>query len=301
MEIQQIIKKRENLTGGVFRICKGNKGWEFRDITGALPFVPGMVENEDGLPYFPVEGEVVDAATIIDFDATGNVKGLVARLFPVAGKATSFMTLPREKLPNPREVIELERMIQSLSIAPLRNFCIALFRNEVLALKYATAKASWKYHHCEKGGLLAHSLEMARQALRSELPIALSTTEREIVAVAAIVHDIGKIKAYGESSKILRGRHHEIVGMTIIAGPLGTMEKEWSEGAHALLAVLSECALSKHRHRNEMSMILSTLDRSSAFVDAKNRAFKGKSRSQKYASVEFGNSFWRMSDYPTIH
>lgn len=289
MEIQQIISRRENLTGGVFRICKGNKGWEFRDITGALPFVPGMVENEDGLPYFPVEGAVVDAATIIDFDTTGNVTGLVARLYPVPHKVTALLTLPHEKLPNLHEVFELERLILGISIAPLRNFCIDLFSDESLALKYVTAKASWKYHHSEAGGLLSHSLEMAKKALHNELPITLSTTAREIVAVAALVHDIGKIKTYDKSARLLKGHHHEMVGMTIIAGPLGTLEKEWSEGAHALLAVLSECAFSKHRHTNDMCLALSTLDRSSAFVDAMSR------------TLSSNNNFWHMPDYPAIH
>lgn len=295
MDIQTIVSNREKFSEGVFRVKRYRNGWVMSDITGTLPFLPRHVDTVDSLAYYPVDGQVVKAGVAIDYDKRGKVQALAARVAPVSEADSFLLILPRDGVPTPGDVVILDRLIQSLSSHSLRNFCNRLFSDPSLALKYVTSPASDRHHHATPGGLLRHSLEMAMQVLAGNLPITLSDNEREIVVISCLVHDLGKVVTHGDSGRYLTSRHHEMITMNLIGTALKKLEEEWADGANAIVAVLSDCALTKHRHSSRMSMTLSTLDRLSAFIDAERQAFDDKPDSWWFSYL--GNErYWRLSE-----
>lgn len=298
MEIKYIIEKQERFADGLFRVSRGAKGWGLSDSTGVLPLVLGDVETLDGAAYYPVEGQRVWATALLDFDrSTGQIRGMVARVYPYSERESALPSLSRGTLPpRPDRVVALEQLIQSLTNDSLRNFCVDLFSDGDLALKYVTVPASRQHHHSQPGGLLSHSLEMAEQALSGKLPLTLSVAERELVAVAALVHDIGKTVTTDNPPSLLQGQHHEFAGVPVISDAWKRLKAKWAAGADALLAILAEVALPKNRYGNRMSMALSLLDRLSAFGDAEAQAFQGKPGRWRFASLGGRDRFWRLPE-----
>jgi 3'-5' exoribonuclease len=87
---------------------------------------------------------------------------------------------------------ELLELVESSLGSPLRELVLALLK------KYETQLLEWPgaiyYHHAYAGGLLEHTLSVARHALSSsQIYPALNA---DLVLAGAILHDLGKIKEY---------------------------------------------------------------------------------------------------------
>src|SRR5690606_6612358 len=85
------------------------------------------------------------------------------------------------------------------------------------------------------GGLLAHSVEMAYRA--AAWADRMDRDKAELVQVAALLHDIGKVYTVGaDRTRPLLGRwvRHEAMTLEVLATGLACLDAEWPEGGALL-------------------------------------------------------------------
>lgn len=90
----------------------------------------------------------------------------------------------------------------------LRQFLNRVLTDPRVASSITTCKGSFKHHHHESGGLLAHSVEVMEIA-GDMAGARLNPLEKAITQVAALLHDLGKLRAVGSGS--IRPTHYLLV------------------------------------------------------------------------------------------
>jgi 3'-5' exoribonuclease len=96
----------------------------------------------------------------------------------------------------PRDLGELRKqlaeLVESVKDQALRALLDAFFGDEEFAAAYGRSPAATEYHHAYVGGLLEHSVSMARSAatLAAERGAEL---DRDLLVAGALLHDLGKV------------------------------------------------------------------------------------------------------------
>lgn len=107
----------------------------------------------------------------------------------------------------------------------LKRLLHDLGKDEFIFTQWQQCPASGYHHHAYPGGLLEHSVEAAWIVMRSpELPI----EKREVAAVAALLHDIGKIRCFdalGNRSLIGKEIRHEALSLEILSPFLAQLDR----------------------------------------------------------------------------
>ncbi len=95
-------------------------------------------------------------------------------------------TVPPEQL-----LAELEELCRkNLSYAPWKKLCRDVLQNATIRPRLLAAPAAKAMHHAYRGGLLEHTLAVARHCL--QLAELHQDLDREILLVGAVLHDLGK-------------------------------------------------------------------------------------------------------------
>lgn len=142
---------------------------------------------------------------------------------------------------------EFARLRGSISDPSLKGLLDVVFGDPDLVYRYNHAPAGKSVHHPYLGGLLDHTLEVARFAdlAASMYPAVIN---RDLLITGVILHDIGKIKEYDISSLTFqltdRGKllghivmGYEIVSAAIASLPGGPEAQPWAtELLHMILA-----------------------------------------------------------------
>jgi 3'-5' exoribonuclease len=205
--------------------------------------------------------------------------------------------LPGAVCPVPFSVERLVKLIGQLSIAPLISFLTDVLCNPAYRDRYLTAPASRHAHHNWPGGLIEHSVEVARWVASFR---AVPDTEREIGTAAALVHDIGKIRTLGRNAApgdrigLLR---HEAPTLEMLSPALARLEARWPDGALAirlLLAAESERRSFVDRVEQRVGLVLRFADAYSAHRDKNRRAFLADGKRCGLARFR-QQRFWRPS------
>jgi 3'-5' exoribonuclease len=89
-----------------------------------------------------------------------------------------------------RELTELAR--ETLTHAPWRNLILALLTDEDIAPALRVAPAAKALHHAYAGGLLEHTLSVARLCLR--IADHYPGLDRQALFAGAVCHDLGKLR-----------------------------------------------------------------------------------------------------------
>ena len=103
-----------------------------------------------------------------------------------------FLPTTRRDLSEMRR--ELRRICEGIENPYLSRLLDHIFSDEELATTFGKAPAAKMYHHAYIGGLLEHSLAVVRLCsfLCDEHPV----FDRDLLITAAILHDVGKTRAY---------------------------------------------------------------------------------------------------------
>jgi 3'-5' exoribonuclease len=89
---------------------------------------------------------------------------------------------------------ELQRLISSIKNCYLKSLLKEILGTPEAQDKFFDAPAAKLYHHACVGGLLEHSLDIARQVVG--IARRYDALDRDLVATVALLHDIGKIESY---------------------------------------------------------------------------------------------------------
>lgn len=89
---------------------------------------------------------------------------------------------------------ELQRLISSIKEPSLRELLREILGDAAFQERFFSATAAKTYHHACVGGLLEHTLDVARQVVfvSQRYP----EVDRDLVVAAAVLHDIGKVESY---------------------------------------------------------------------------------------------------------
>lgn len=93
-----------------------------------------------------------------------------------------------------RSVAEL---VDSLSSPNLRRFLNRVLLDGRIGRPLLTCRASQTHHHADPGGLLVHSVEVMESCTTSLACSKMSALELDITRIAALLHDIGKVRTVG--------------------------------------------------------------------------------------------------------
>jgi len=104
---------------------------------------------------------------------------------------TMFLKKPAQGIE--KLIEEFESLINSISGPYLRQLLLAIFTEDIRKV-FFKAPAARKIHHNYTGGLLEHTVSVAR--LCDKAAINYTGINRDVVVTGALLHDIGKIKEF---------------------------------------------------------------------------------------------------------
>lgn len=186
---------------------------------------------------------------------------------------------------------QLLEFTESLKVVPLRMFVREVLANRALMSGFVGLPASKNHHHSFPGGLLMHSLECVYITQQTVDTLSdVSTNEKEVAMVAALFHDIGKVKTIGENYHTSLGRliDHEHLTLQLLSDPLQELQKYWEQGAEALQYLLvwkESMGFCRFVAGNAIKMA----DRLSTSYSLNRMAFKDKPEYFHFAQINIGS------------
>ncbi|MBN2864956.1 MAG: TraI domain-containing protein [Thiotrichales bacterium] len=202
------------------------------------------------------------------------------QLFPIYQACYDFESL-----------YQLFELVESLKVIPLRMFAREVLMDKPLMTAFVSIPASKRHHHSFPGGLLMHSLECALMTKQTvESIINISTKEQEVSVVAALFHDVGKVKTLGTTQHTSTGRliDHEQFTLMLLVDPLNTLQEYWEQGAQTLQYLLTW----KESHgvcRFVSGNAIKMADRLSTSASLRSMAFKDKPEYFHFTELSIGS------------
>lgn len=171
-----------------------------------------------------------------------------------------LQSLPRVICPTPPSLDLLVKAVRSLKSEHLQQFLKRVLERRELMETFLKAPASKNYHHAYPGGLLVHSLDVAKLVLgmirlsEPQMPRAL----QEAGFVAGLLHDIGKtytFDAQGRRTAAARLCGHDSFTLEACAFGLAYLDRHEPELAMTLRHVWT-CASPGARYGSPAAMTL---------------------------------------------
>lgn len=102
--------------------------------------------------------------------------------------------LPMARRPQQEMVDELQQLINSIQDKYLKLLLKAVLGDSSFQQRFLTAAAAKTYHHACVGGLLEHSLDVARLVITAVKRY--PELNRDLGVTVALLHDVGKVDSY---------------------------------------------------------------------------------------------------------
>lgn len=243
------------------------------------------IEEFDAMDYVAVTGEV----TVF----MGNLQFKINRARKVGeGEYNPSDYLPVSEKNIDEMYSELMSIIGTVKNQYLSTLLHHFFDNEEFAKKFKFSSAAKSVHHGFVGGLLEHSLSVAKNCVffAGNYPF----LNRDLLVTAAIFHDIGKVKelsAFPENDYTDEG---QLIGHIIIGAEMVGEEIKNIEGFPPVLASeLRHCILAHHGELEFGSPKKPALVEALALSFADNLDAKMETFKELLSVVPEGNSQWQ--------
>lgn len=154
--------------------------------------------------------------------------------------------VPAGRVDRDQAIGEFRRMASTIADPELRRLIKAVFGDELFLERFTACPGSRSMHHAYLGGLLEHSLTVARTC--DALAALYDQVERDLLVTAALMHDMGKVDELDWGTGIEftdEGRliGHVVLGEHRLRAAASRLRTPVSQG---LLARLSHAMLSHH-------------------------------------------------------
>ncbi|PPK51612.1 3'-5' exoribonuclease [Marinobacter persicus] len=210
----------------------------------------------------------------------------------------ALQTLPRVFCPEPEALDELVGAVRSLESVHLQSFLTRVLERRGRLEVFLKTPASQNYHHNYPGGLLVHSLEVAKGVLGMVQMNEPETSRamQEVGFVAGLLHDIGKIytcDVKGRPTAAARLCDHADLTLEACALGLAYLDRADPEAALALRHIWT-CASPGARYGKPTAMTLARYvrdaDGQSAMADNQRKAYRNR---QAKGFGQLGrNAYW---------
>jgi len=203
--------------------------------------------------------------------------------------------LPKNHCPRPELLPRLDRVVNFIATPQLKRFINSLFLDQQLTQLFLSVPASMKHHHSHEAGLLLHSIECAEIVMHS-FPVA--GVEKEIGVIAALLHDIAKIRVMTTSHKKTTLGYvvgHDQLTLEVLAPFLRGLDHDWPDGATALRYLLTRKNTNHSMPLLPVSEAVQAADRISSALDARNMAYANAPEWKRFSKLDTGgpvNRFW---------
>ena len=208
-------------------------------------------------------------------------------------------TLPHALAIDPVSVRALVRSVRGLSNLHLQEFMRRVLERKDRVEVFLRAPASRRYHHSFAGGLLAHSLEVARGVvgmIQLHEPH-MARDLQETGFVAGLLHDIGKVFTFtadGQPTAAARLSEHDAFTLEACASGLAYLDHHCPEIATTLRHIWT-CASPGSRYGTPAALSLARYvrdaDGQNAMVTNQTYAFQKPSRAG-FAKIG-ANRYWQ--------
>lgn len=160
----------------------------------------------------------------------------IIEIEPNNGKAYSnpLLSLPKALCADSKNLDRLNNIRQSIKSPALGKFLDTVFSDEEVSLAFLQVPASRNHHHNHAGGLLAHSVEVAEIVANETF---YGNYEREIAIIAALLHDIGKVKTFntnGTYTKLGKMVSHDHLTLEVCSTALRELDKTWPDASYTM-------------------------------------------------------------------
>lgn len=181
----------------------------------------------------------------------GEVKGYIRKLGEEELKAVNFAdfipSLPEGRVDE--LVLEVHRLIGSVEDERIKELLEQFFSDKEFLSKFKSSPAAKSRHHAYLGGLLEHSLNVARLC---EKLGSFYNLNRNLLIAGALLHDIGKMREYeikrgaidiSEEGKLIG---HIVIGEEEIRNRIKKAEEKAEKFPEELILKLLHIVISHH-------------------------------------------------------
>lgn len=253
--------------------------------------------NEKNQLPSPKDGEY---AAVVEFEAeTGKPISVSAPLaLDVSSKtihAHIAWSLPKQH----KAQFDMWTEAAALVDPVLKKFLTNVLSDSKIMHAFYQAKASKDFHHCDKGDLFIHSVQVATLAKSMASDIGLPQRSLDCVFVAGLLHDIGKTLMFYNSGKHKEDKgvngQHESFNFLVLAEHLNELKLQDKGLFEVLSAILSSRPSNRRYFEYIEESIVRSADHLSAQKDEMERTFRVRHRSQQlYAKAKSGRRLKRL-------
>ena len=170
-------------------------------------FARGLLEdNSSKIPFITFEAGIVDKMRELDGPTPVMVSGsvdinkfsgemalqvIIKKLSDIVPEDDITNLLPQGDFDHEAYKAQLDRLIKSVLTPGLRLVLDNVFEGETYE-RFLRNPAGMRLHHAYIGGLLQHSVDVAR--LASAMADNIGGVDKDLVIAGALLHDIGKLK-----------------------------------------------------------------------------------------------------------
>lgn len=223
----------------------------------------------------------------------------IGKNLKVLNRFKSLGHLPYKYVPVRELLTSTQEWIDTCPYDALKSFLYQVLGAPSIGGLFFSIPDSANRHFSEPGGLVKHSLEVAKMIYSSTTCFA--EHERWLAAVAGLFHEIGRVQMsanqspYKETANVVSC---EMLNFEVLGPALKMFEKEWADGAEVIRHMLeSLCRTRKNGPYLPITISIRSADFMSVTNNQRQMAFQDKPQSEKFARL--GNSqtevFWQPS------
>jgi 3'-5' exoribonuclease len=206
-------------------VCHTRDGKQFarmylEDINGTIPAY--IWQPDEDIPL--VDLSCVQVEGVIRLHEKGAVVD-VKQVIPAPKFPEDVIRLiPRSLCPLLWQMPLLESILDSIQLPWLKQFVMEVLSEDAISFPFVACPASLRYHHKYPGGLLRHSIESTQIIERYE---EFPAEKKELGMVAALFHDIGKVRTMTPEMKrtaLGKAMDHDKLTLEVLAPYLGRLD-----------------------------------------------------------------------------
>lgn len=188
---------------------------------------------------------------------------------------------------------QLARVVGEISSPALKRFIRSVIEDNDIMSQFVRVPSSVRHHHNYPSGNLEHSLECAEVVRR--MP-ALNDFERGVGVIAALFHDLAKIRTNKEGGLTNVGHwvHHNALTLEILGQHLKCLDRDWPEAGNMLRHIWTSLHQGPTQPRNSLVGLVAYADQYSVECWQEKAAFAGEREWRTAAKDPSGNLRMRL-------